>query len=89
MREVVHTINSAITTRDRERELLTLRHAFNVSPLLTNECPGRALVRCGYLQKLCRNGYKRECVYVCVCIHASEYTFCNMCVCVCVCVMLI
>mmetsp|Transcript_4104 Transcript_4104/g.7521 ORF Transcript_4104/g.7521 Transcript_4104/m.7521 type:complete len:407 (-) Transcript_4104:33-1253(-) len=58
IREVVITINDAISSRDRARELLELQQAFNESPLISVDSPGRALVRCGQLQKLCRNGYK-------------------------------
>mmetsp|Transcript_23535 Transcript_23535/g.39974 ORF Transcript_23535/g.39974 Transcript_23535/m.39974 type:complete len:133 (+) Transcript_23535:377-775(+) len=60
IREVVIIINDAISSRDRARELLELQQAFNESPLISVDSPGRALVRCGQLQKLCRNGYKRK-----------------------------
>lgn len=56
--QVVCTINTSISKKDRDKELLDLRRAFNVSPLISEENPGRVLVRTGELQKLCHNGIK-------------------------------
>lgn len=70
VRQIVSTINTSINKRDRERELLLLQEAFNVSPLISQDSPGRTLVRTGVLQKLCHNGLKCTFMsYIPLCFH--------------------
>ena len=57
---IVSVINSSIVKRDKDTQLLQLANSFNSCPLLSDECPGRELVRCDELYKLCHNGLKSE-----------------------------
>jgi hypothetical protein len=71
---VVCGIDTSLAQQDRGRRLMQLRAAFNVSPLISQDSPGRALVRCGELRKLCRTGLRRKlrgCVSCLLYVYAS------------------
>ncbi len=61
---IIRKIDTSILKKENAKKLLELQEAFNVSPLISTDCPGRELIRWGNLRKLCHNGYKSKFAFI-------------------------